>query len=216
MDGGGGPRRWAWPSAPAARAERRRCASGRARPSRTRSTTSSRASAPRWRRSGTGAAPVLARERVPVTAAGGPETVLRPRFEQTDMMGIVHHSQYWSWFEEARFRFVEDVLAVSLPEMVEQRVYMPVVEGRCRYLRRVTWTDTVAIETRMDRRVGPSFHFHYRARLAGSDVLVATGATKHVFTDASLALKLSVPEFYRRRWAAAVLRHPAAFGSDRG
>lgn len=150
---------------------------------------------------------------VPAIDTDAPEIVLRPRFEQTDMMGVIHHSQYLSWFEEARFRFMEEVLAVSIPEMIEQRVYMPVVDCRCRYLRSVSWADAVAIQTRMDRRIGPSFSFHHRARLAGSGTEVAAGVTRHVFTDASLRLKLTVPEFYRRKWAAAALRHPEAFRS---
>lgn len=140
------------------------------------------------------------------------EITLRVRFDETDLMGIVHHSRYWSWFEEARFRFMERVLEVSTAELVAQAVYMPVVDSRCRYLRSVTWSDTLLVRAQMEGAVAAYFRFHYDARLGAADgPRVALGTTRHVFTDPQMGLKLTVPEFYRAKWAAALTRHPAAF-----
>lgn len=140
------------------------------------------------------------------------EVALRVRFDETDMMGIVHHSRYWSWFEEARFRFMERVLAVTVADLREQAVYMPVVDSRCRYLKSVTWSDALRVRVHMEAAVAARFQFYYDVRLAAPDGRrVALGTTRHVFTDAGLGLKLTVPEFYRAKWAAALARRPEAF-----
>ena len=140
------------------------------------------------------------------------EVALRVRFDETDMMGIVHHSRYWSWFEEARFRFMEGVLAVSVADLREQALYMPVVDSRCRYLRSVTWSDALRVRVHMEAAVAARFQFYYDVRLAGPHgQCVALGTTRHVFTDAGMGLKLTVPEFYRAKWATALARFPDAF-----
>lgn len=35
------------------------------------------------------------------------ETHLTVRYAETDMMGIVHHSRYYPWFEVARTDFIK-------------------------------------------------------------------------------------------------------------
>ena len=37
------------------------------------------------------------------------ETHLVVRYAETDMMGIVHHSRYYPWFEQARTDFVKKI-----------------------------------------------------------------------------------------------------------
>ncbi len=139
------------------------------------------------------------------------ELLLRVRFEETDMMGIVHHSRYWAWFEEARFAFMERVLAVTVAELRAQAVYMPVVDSRCSYLRSVTWSERLAVRVLMQATQGPRFCFYYELRNAQQGFCAARAATRHVFTSAEMGLKLRVPDLYVARWAQAVCAHPEAF-----
>lgn len=37
------------------------------------------------------------------------ETHLTVRYAETDMMGIVHHSRYYPWFEVARTDFIKKI-----------------------------------------------------------------------------------------------------------
>ena len=44
------------------------------------------------------------------------ETHLTVRYAETDMMGIVHHSRYYPWFEVARTDFIKKI-GMSYTEM---------------------------------------------------------------------------------------------------
>ena len=47
----------------------------------------------------------------------------RAQYHETDQMGIIHHSNYVKWMEEARVRFM-DVLGLGYREMEEQGVHL--------------------------------------------------------------------------------------------
>lgn len=56
---------------------------------------------------------------------------IRPDFHETDMMGVVHNSNYFLWFERGRLELMLDVLPVE--EAMRLGVFMPVVENCCHY-----------------------------------------------------------------------------------
>lgn len=49
----------------------------------------------------------------------------RAQYHETDQMGIIHHSNYVKWMEEARVRFM-DLLGLGYREMEEQGIQSPV------------------------------------------------------------------------------------------
>ena len=51
---------------------------------------------------------------------------------ETDQMGIVHHSNYIRWFEEARTAYLEEAGA-GYKGMEEAGIISPVVSVACRY-----------------------------------------------------------------------------------
>jgi len=56
---------------------------------------------------------------------------LQPAFHETDMMGVVHNSNYFLWFERGRLEIMLEVL--PLEEALRLGVFMPVVENLCHY-----------------------------------------------------------------------------------
>jgi len=56
---------------------------------------------------------------------------IRPSFHQTDMMGVIHNSVYFLWFEEGRLQIMLEVLPME--EALELGVAMPVVENAASY-----------------------------------------------------------------------------------
>ena len=65
-------------------------------------------------------------------------------YYETDKMGVVHHSNYIRFFEEARCKFLEDS---SLPyDMLEANDIMsPVLGFNCIYKHHVTFNDLIEI-----------------------------------------------------------------------
>jgi acyl-CoA thioester hydrolase len=56
---------------------------------------------------------------------------VQPAFHETDMMGVVHNSNYFLWFERGRLEIMLEVLPVE--EAMKLGVFMPVVENICHY-----------------------------------------------------------------------------------
>jgi acyl-CoA thioester hydrolase len=56
---------------------------------------------------------------------------IQPCFHQTDMMGVIHNSVYFLWFEEGRLQILLEVL--PLEEALELGLALPVVQNTCHY-----------------------------------------------------------------------------------
>lgn len=54
------------------------------------------------------------------------------QYYETDQMGVVHHSNYIRWFEEARVFFM-DQMGFGYDKMEKSGVSSPVIEARCAY-----------------------------------------------------------------------------------
>jgi acyl-CoA thioester hydrolase len=57
--------------------------------------------------------------------------VIQPAFHETDMMGVIHNSNYFLWFEQGRLQIIFEVLPVE--EAMKLGLFMPVVENICHY-----------------------------------------------------------------------------------
>lgn len=143
------------------------------------------------------------------------EFIVKPTFKDVDMMNIVHHSCYAVWLEEARFNFVRRVFNITIKDMAVQKIYMPVVLINIKYLHHVSIDDCVHISTILKYNVAAYFSFYYILRLAGDpQTKIASASTKHVFTDDRLKLKISMPEFYERKFKEALHNYPSCIGIE--
>ena len=111
-----------------------------------------------------------------------PETTcqIRVRYAETDGMGIVYYANYLTWFEVGRTDWLRQ-LGASYRELEEQeRLYLPVVEARCRYHKPARYDDVVEIRTTASRPTRAQIRFDYElSRLEDRDLL-ARGSTRHV------------------------------------
>jgi acyl-CoA thioester hydrolase len=77
------------------------------------------------------------------------ETLIDVRYYETDLMGIVHHSNYIRYFEYGR---VEALKVVGLPmtEVEKSGIMMPVVNVEVNYKTPLRFGDTLRIVTIID------------------------------------------------------------------
>ena len=54
----------------------------------------------------------------------------KANYYETDMMGVVHHSNYLRYFEEARIAFM-DSLGIPYKELEENGIMSPVLSVQC-------------------------------------------------------------------------------------
>ena len=104
------------------------------------------------------------------------------RFVETDLMGVVHHSNYFRWFEMARVEYLRSA-NVLLPDLIAAGILFPITDVHCKYRQSAHFDETIRIEATLDEFSRAKLCFSYRVLRDADDVLLAEGSTRNVFTD---------------------------------
>lgn len=106
-------------------------------------------------------------------------------YYETDKMGVVHHSNYIRFLEEARCRWLE---GLGIPmEYVESEGYtIPTLEVNCKYKHHVTSGDTILITPRISEYNGVRMTVTYDVIEEKTGEVVIEAWTKHCFTNREL------------------------------
>jgi acyl-CoA thioester hydrolase len=110
------------------------------------------------------------------------ETNIRVRYAETDQMGIVHHSNYYVWFELARDEFIER-LELSYKDIEEGGILMPLVETNCKYIIPAQYGQRLIIKTYIEELSPVKIVIGYEVYKEGENKLMARGTTKQAFVD---------------------------------
>lgn len=106
----------------------------------------------------------------------------RVRYQETDRMGVVYHSNYLVWFEMGRTEFFRNI-GISYSGLESEGYRLVVVEVSCRYKTPATYDEEIEVVTRLAEFKNATVEFDYEVRKGGG--VIATGHTKHAFTDAN-------------------------------
>ena len=79
----------------------------------------------------------------------------KTQYYETDQMGVIHNSNYFRWFEEARTDFMERV-GLPYAKMEEMGLRIAVTDSACSYKSPVHYGDEAVVESSRseERRVG--------------------------------------------------------------
>lgn len=130
--------------------------------------------------------------------------IRQANYYETDQMGIIHHSNYIRWFEEARLDYMKQT-GLSYREMEEHGIIIPVLSVSCQYRQSVYYGDVVEISLKPVKFTGVKFSFAYEIINQETGKLCTTGETSHCFLDREkkpIRLKREYPEIYTRFEAA--------------
>lgn len=119
-------------------------------------------------------------------------------YYETDRMGVVHHSNYIRFLEEARCQML-DKNNMPYSAFEEYGVMIPVLGVNCTYKSHVTFNDIIVIHPFVKEFNGVRLTMGYHVINKNTDHLVLTGETKHCFTDLHLKpirLQNKIPIFY--------------------
>lgn len=120
-----------------------------------------------------------------------------PHYYETDKMGIVHHSNYIRWFEEARIHHLESV-GIRFAELEDSGIVCPVLHVEADYQHMVRFGETVQICTSLDFYNGVRYGYRYEVRNAAGE-LCCTGKSLHCFLDTAgniVRLRRERPELH--------------------
>ena len=121
-------------------------------------------------------------------------------YYETDRMGVVHHSNYIRYLEEARC-FWLDKIEMPLSLLEENNITIPALGVNCTYKFHVTFGDTIQIIPFVKEFNGVRMTVGYDVKDKKSGKTVLIGETKHCFTNKNLRpinLKKVAPEFSRK------------------
>ena len=104
------------------------------------------------------------------------------RFVETDMMGVVHHANYFRWFEMGRVEYLRQA-GVLLTELMADGIVFPITHVDCQYKASAKFDDYILIETTLAEVSPVKMLFTYKVIKEVDGVLLATGSTQNVFTD---------------------------------
>jgi acyl-CoA thioester hydrolase len=109
----------------------------------------------------------------------------RVNYYETDKMGIVHHSNYVRWFEDARLHYLE-CAGYPYTEMEKDGIMIPVLSVSVEYKAAVLFGDSIIITPKIESFNGFKLAVLYTVKNAETGVLNATGTSQHFFTDSEL------------------------------
>ena len=109
----------------------------------------------------------------------------RINYYETDKMGIVHHSNYIRYMEEARCYWL-DKLGMPFSAFEENHITIPVLGVSCDYKHHVTFDDIILINTYIKSYSGVRLTVGYNIKDKKTGQTVLVGESKHCFTDENL------------------------------
>jgi len=118
------------------------------------------------------------------------------QYYETDKMGIVHHSNYIRWMEEARIDFLSQV-GWDLESLEDMGVVSPVISVESKYICTTKFPEVISIEVWVEEFRGVKLKLGYEMRR--EDVVVNRATSEHCFlkADGSIVnVKREYPAFY--------------------
>lgn len=102
------------------------------------------------------------------------------QYYETDQMGVVHHSNYIRWFEEARTYILEQA-GFGYDKMEQLGIISPVLEVSAQYRSMTRYPETVIVETKISAYNGVRMTVDYVIKDRDTGEVRCTGQTKHCF-----------------------------------
>lgn len=126
-----------------------------------------------------------------------PHTVtIQVRYQETDQMGVVHHGNYFVWFEVGRTSLIKNA-GTSYGDLERKGILLPVIKANCEYKLPARYEDVVTIETVIAELSPVKIGFRYKALRDGQ--LLAQGETLHMWVNREMRpfnLKRKRPDIY--------------------
>lgn len=128
------------------------------------------------------------------------ETKLTVRYAETDMMGIVHHSRYYPWFEVARTDFIK-ATGMTYTEMERRGILLPLTETAAKYHYGLRYEDEVIVTCTLTKLTVARCEFKYEVYKLPEMKLMTEGKTGHGFINRDfepINLKKTYPDVWEK------------------
>ena len=123
----------------------------------------------------------------------------KPFYYETDQMGIINHTNYIHWFEEARTDFMEQI-GFGYDKAAAAGIDFALLGLSCQYRSMVRFGETVQITLSLPQLPPPRITVASEVRALSTGALRTTGETQHCYFDSRrqrpVALNRALPQLY--------------------
>ena len=117
---------------------------------------------------------------------------IKVRYNETDQMGIVHHSNYLKFFELARIEWLEK-LNMPYEEIERNNIILPVVRCELKFIKPLAFGDYFFIKVFCSKKPTSTIEFSYEIFNAKHDK-TTEGLTTLAFLDSLTRKPLRCPK----------------------
>ncbi|MBQ7588395.1 MAG: acyl-CoA thioesterase [Lachnospiraceae bacterium] len=124
----------------------------------------------------------------------------KTQYYESDQMGVIHHSNYIRWFEEARTAFMDD-RGYTYARLEHEGIISPVLAVECEYRKMMHYGDTARIELELEKFNGIKMTVSYKVYLDSTGELCSVGKSSHCFLNSDhkpVSMKKVNREFYEK------------------
>lgn len=115
--------------------------------------------------------------------------IRRAQYHETDQMGIIHHSNYVKWMEEARIRFLEE-MGIDYRRLEESGIISPIVGISVQYKKTVRFDDEVHIGVYVKKYNSIRLELGYEMRDQADGAVCTTASSQSCFTKNGVIVSL--------------------------
>ena len=126
------------------------------------------------------------------------------QYYETDQMGIIHHSNYIRWMEEARIAYM-DQMGFPYRAVEEAGIMSPVLSVQCEYRSMTYFGDRIGIEVSLRSFKGVKYEIAYVMRDEKTGEMRAEGLSKHCYLKKDgkpSNIKKDLPALYEKMMLA--------------
>ena len=126
------------------------------------------------------------------------------QYYETDQMGIIHHSNYIRWKEEARIAYM-DQMGFPYRAVEEAGIMSPVLSVQCEYRSMTYFGDRIGIEVSLRSFKGVKYEIAYVMRDEKTGEVRAEGLSKHCYLKKDgkpSNIKKDLPALYEKMMLA--------------
>ncbi len=97
-------------------------------------------------------------------------------------MGVVHHSNYFRWFEMGRVEYLRSI-GILLNDLLANDIIFPITDVTCKYRSSARFDDIILIQTTLKAVSKVKMVFAYEVVKEAEQTLLAIGETQNAFTN---------------------------------
>lgn len=126
-------------------------------------------------------------------------TKIKVRYAETDAMAVVHHANYYLYFEVAREDLIKEA-GISYKELEDNGIMMPLVETNCKYIIPAKYDDDLIVKAEVEEISPIKVKIKYEILRENDEAIIAKGHTMQTFVDSNTFKIINLKKFNEDIW----------------